>query len=350
MKKSKVLIIFPKYQADDATHYPYWYKVFQVASSGLDLAILFESGQEPIEIKGVSSAKIQRFQLKPINLIERFFLLLVYIFQGYNHIYIHYSLFSFILVWLLRPIFGLKLFLWDCELYEKLPTNKLLVWAIKQTDVLVTGSNIIGENYCQVFELGDKPIKIVANYVEPLNVRPRKLDRSNQHILFVHHLSPRKGSRELPAIIDQVLNNQPNVIFHIVGDGPDFHWLQEQTKKHKKSVKFYGKKPPEFVASLMKACDIFIMPSKAEGFPRVILEAMTYGLPYVSFDVGNVSELGGRRQRECVVKPGDKKAFATKTIQLLNRIDRQKLIAQNKARVKKYNLERSSKEFVELFN
>jgi L-malate glycosyltransferase len=39
--------------------------------------------------------------------------------------------------------------------------------------------------------------------------------------------------------------------------------------------------------------DVFVMPSEVEAAPVVILEAMAAGLPWVSFDVGNVSELSG---------------------------------------------------------
>ena len=45
--------------------------------------------------------------------------------------------------------------------------------------------------------------------------------------------------------------------------------------------------------SAYKQADIFVMPSDIEAAPLVILEAMAAGLPWVSFDVGNVKELAG---------------------------------------------------------
>ena len=45
--------------------------------------------------------------------------------------------------------------------------------------------------------------------------------------------------------------------------------------------------------SIYKQADIFVMPSDIEAAPLVILEAMAAGLPWVSFDVGNVKELAG---------------------------------------------------------
>ena len=48
----------------------------------------------------------------------------------------------------------------------------------------------------------------------------------------------------------------------------------------------------ELISAYQQA-DIFVMPSDIEAAPLVILEAMAAGLPWVSFDVGNVKELAG---------------------------------------------------------
>lgn len=349
MKAAKVIVIFPKYFIHDGSHFPYWYRVFEVAGTSLDLAVLFESGQIPVKIKNLNRCYLQRVQSKPINLCERLVVLLYWIFLGYKKIYIHYSLYSFLLVWLLRPILGLKIYLWDCELYSELPSNKLLVWAIRQTDVLVTGSQMIAQNYREVFKLGKKEIKVVPNYVEPVDVVPLKLDANKQHILFVHHLSPRKGSRELPAIIKEVLDQKSKVIFHLVGSGPDFTWLKSNCRQYGGSVKLYGQLTLPEVAAMMKAAKLLILPSLAEGFPRVILEAMLYQLPFVSYDVGNVFELAGKNQKDFIVKTGDRAAFSRKVVELLNYPQLPALISQNKHQLKRYTLKAAKRAYTNLF-
>ena len=64
--KPKVVIIFPKFKQDDASHYPYWYKLFKQASQSLDLLILFESGDKS---RGFGQVKTwqQKIQIKPFN-------------------------------------------------------------------------------------------------------------------------------------------------------------------------------------------------------------------------------------------------------------------------------------------
>jgi glycosyltransferase involved in cell wall biosynthesis len=66
-----------------------------------------------------------------------------------------------------------------------------------------------------------------------------------------------------------------------VGDGPDLEWLQLKIEnlKLKIHVTFYSSLPHSQAMSLLQSCDYFIMPSRSEGFPRVILEAMLYKIP-----------------------------------------------------------------------
>lgn len=54
------------------------------------------------------------------------------------------------------------------------------------------------------------------------------------------------------------------------------------------------------IADILKASDIFILPTYTEGLPRVILEAMASGLPCIASDVGGISEILSQRS---LIKP-----------------------------------------------
>jgi glycosyltransferase involved in cell wall biosynthesis len=381
----KVLVIFPRFNASDATHYPYWYSLFNEAGKQLELAILFESGAGSADyFSHLRSIRVQRFQSKPLNLLERFILINNYIQAGYTDIYIHYSYWSVGLAWILKNTLfrsrKLTIYYWDCEKYEDKPKNIMLEIALRLTDVLVTGHEAVATAYRQVFNF-TKPIKIVANWVEQVRgakygvlgsefrVRGtglesqtnkkfashsakssalRTLHSAHVNILFVHHLSPRKGSRELPEIIKSTLARIPNAHFHIVGEGPDREWLRVRCAEFGliDSVTFYGALTHEQTAELYKTADVFIMPSRSEGFPRVILEAMRYGLPIVSTPVGCVRELFGPHQRQFLCKPSQ---FPEKIMQLLTRADLETIGKENTNFVKKYSIANAAKAFTQLF-
>ena len=59
-------------------------------------------------------------------------------------------------------------------------------------------------------------------------------------------------------------------------------------------VHFKGVIPYTEIANYMKACDLLVLPSWAEGLPNVVMEAMATGLPVVATDVGGIPEILGK--------------------------------------------------------
>lgn len=346
--KAKVLFIFPSYNTKEETHYPYWYELFDEVAKSLKVVVLFESGQGDPTFKNVIKARIQKVQAKPFNLIDRMRWVIKYAKEGYRKVYIHYSYGSVVIARLVSLFYPLKIYYWNCEKYEEGPTDRWLSGILKIVDVLVTGSETIADSYREVFNLGEKDIRIVPNWVGRKVGRERKFSKGKKHILFVHRLSARKGSRELPIIIERVSKEVEDVHFHIVGSGPDRKILELKIKSLKlgKNVSFYGSLPLNETVGFYKGADCFMMPSRAEGFPRVILEAMIYKLPFVATKVGNVEEIVGERQRKYLVSRMKPEMFAKKVVELINEGDVSKLVEENYNRVGYYNKSLAYKEMI----
>jgi glycosyltransferase involved in cell wall biosynthesis len=64
------------------------------------------------------------------------------------------------------------------------------------------------------------------------------------------------------------------------------------------------------IAPLIRALDLVILPSRFEGFPNVILEAMACRTPAVATAVGNVPNLVTDRESGLLVDPGDAAGLA----------------------------------------
>jgi len=335
----KVLFIFPSFSRDEATHYPYWHRLIEEAGKKIEAVVLFESGRDKPKLKNVRQTVVQKVMFKPFNLVERFWLVLKFVKKGYKKIYIHYSYWSVFLSKFVSFFTQVKIFYWNCEKYEKNPNNFLLSLTLSWCDALVTGHKSIADSYRKIFGLKNKPIKIVPNWIEnkKLPATSFQLPATKKNILFVHHLSPRKGSRELPEIISKTLKGSPKVHFHIIGDGPDANWLKQKTRGFKNNITFYGSLSLEKVVSFYKPADIFIMPSCSEGFPRVILEAMIYKIPFIATKVGCVAEIVPKMQKQFLVPPKKPALFAQKIKELIEFGDKKTLIKKNYQQAKKYS-------------
>lgn len=108
-------------------------------------------------------------------------------------------------------------------------------------------------------------------------------------LLNVAALAEKKGHRHLL----EALRELPEVTLDIVGDGELRGELERQAAALGLGdrVRFLGERPKRDVAELMRAADLFVLPSLAENLPVVLIEAQASGLPAVATSVGGVPEL-----------------------------------------------------------
>lgn len=79
----------------------------------------------------------------------------------------------------------------------------------------------------------------------------------------------------------------------IIGSGPETKTLQKLSVTLNLGTKVNFVPRINEAAKLLPAFDIFILPSRKEGFPYVLLEALFYGLPILATNVGGNSEIIG---------------------------------------------------------
>ena len=106
-------------------------------------------------------------------------------------------------------------------------------------------------------------------------------------LLFVSRLIERKGLQDilpqLRNIISECKEKNINVHLDIVGDGPYREILEAIVKNENLSgyITFHGQKTKDQLPEYYSKADIFLFPSRKEGMPNAVLEAMSYGLPII---------------------------------------------------------------------
>jgi glycosyltransferase involved in cell wall biosynthesis len=101
-------------------------------------------------------------------------------------------------------------------------------------------------------------------------------------------------------------------------------------------VVFHGRLPAgERVRALLDQADAFVLPSRAEGLPRAMIEAMARALPCIGSTVGGIPEL---LPPEDLVPPGDAAALARKIREVLTDPERlAQMSARNVQKAKEYS-------------
>ena len=95
---------------------------------------------------------------------------------------------------------------------------------------------------------------------------------------FVGRLSYQKNPEYVIAVFNAYHQLNPDAVLLMIGDGEKFWELQNQTKKYglSGSVRFLGRR--DDINELMMGMDLFLLPSRYEGLPIVMVEAQCSGL------------------------------------------------------------------------
>jgi glycosyltransferase involved in cell wall biosynthesis len=131
-----------------------------------------------------------------------------------------------------------------------------------------------------------------------------------------------------------------NWIMVFAGGGPEHDSLVAAISRAGADAqcRVLGDVPGHDLPALYGTADLFVNPSYAEGFPRVILEALAAGLPLVTTDAGGTSELLGPLQQQFVISRDDPAGFATAVTRLLSNAPlRRELAAENEATVRRFD-------------
>lgn len=164
---------------------------------------------------------------------------------------------------------------------------------------------------------------------------PRAQDLPPHRLISVGTLHLRvKANDVLLRAVALAVGRGLDLALTIVGDGRQRGALERLAGRLgiRERVRFAGELPSgDAVRSQLDAADLYVIPSRSEGLPRSLLEAMARGLACVGSSVGGIPEL---LPPEDLVPAGDAPALASKIEELLR--DPERL-----ARSARRNLERA---------
>jgi len=167
--------------------------------------------------------------------------------------------------------------------------KRLRNYCVSRADAVIVPSRYLGHMVAGWGVSHEKTITIY-NAVEIPSVSPSLIPLSTEiKLVTVARLITVKG-------VDQVIRAMVDcgtAGLLVIGDGPERNRLENlvQALGLGDRVCFAGQRDRTDTLTLMAACDLFVLNSTHEGFPHVVLEAMSLGLPVVATAVGGTPEL-----------------------------------------------------------
>ena len=160
--------------------------------------------------------------------------------------------------------------------------------------------------------------------------RKLRLTTRGKIILYTGRFVREKG---LPFLLDafrDIFRRHPDSTLLLIGGGFDEKivkdWM-EKNSKHAERIRIMPYVNYEMMPYVYCACDVFVLPSLAEGMSRSIMEAMACGLPVVATNVGGNSELV-QKDTGILVAPENSKQLADAVCWLLDNEKKSALVGR----------------------
>lgn len=192
----------------------------------------------------------------------------------------------------------------------------------RYTDCLIT---INKEDYKRAQKFKAKEVKYIPGIgIDTEKIKNIKRDREilnkfgikNEVVLVsVGELSDRKNHKVILEALEKI---EDDYIYIICGQGEKKEELVNLSKKLKiqNKVKFLGYR--QDIKEILKASDIFCFPSKQEGLPVALMEAMASGLPVVCSNIRGNSDLIEEKKGGYLLECDNSYEFLIKLHELIN--------------------------------
>jgi len=221
---------------------------------------------------------------------------------------------SGIVAWLIKKFYGIGYIIslrggdvpgfrpYDFRIYHKLMAPFLrLVW--RNASALVANSNGL-RDLANAFDPRFE-ISTIPNGVDLVSYNITERDWSPPRLLSVGRIVHQKGldlaMRALGSLKDLKWE------WRIAGDGPQLDALRSLAKELGivERVRFLGWRSREQLLTCYQQSNVFLFPSRHEGMPNAILEAMASGLPVIASCIAGNEELVIDGKTGCLVSPED---------------------------------------------
>jgi glycosyltransferase involved in cell wall biosynthesis len=156
---------------------------------------------------------------------------------------------------------------------------------------------------------------VIPNFIR----KNEQLSLQSKTLLTVGWLTKLKGVDFIPAIAKKVFSQCPDWRWVLIGKGEEEAWLTVKIKEYNLEGKIVVVPPSAGdLDAIYRQASLYVMTSRMECFPMVLLEAMSFGIPSVAFDCPTgPAAIIRSNEHGFLIEPGDVDAVAAAIVDLI---------------------------------
>jgi glycosyltransferase involved in cell wall biosynthesis len=176
---------------------------------------------------------------------------------------------------------------------------------LQRANVFIALSTRWRDFYVQECEISQSQVVVLANPVRVPSEVPDRSTHAEVQFLHLGRLGERKGSYDLVRAflgLPEALRGRARLV--LAGDG-DVEGVRKMAARGGDRIVVHSWIDTRERDRLLAQSDVFALPSRAEGVPMALLEAMASGLPGITTPVGGIPDVFRHGTEGLLVRPGD---------------------------------------------
>jgi glycosyltransferase involved in cell wall biosynthesis len=236
--------------------------------------------------------------------------------------------------------------------FQGLPTflRRKVIILIQRADGFIALSSQWRHFYATTLGRPPERVTLLVNPIKVPKVLPERGNHETVQFLFLGRIGARKGTADLLEAFS-MLPAKARVRARLVfaGDG-EVEDLRRRAEKVGPDVTVQAWVNDEERNQLLARSDVLVLPSRGEGMPMAVLEAMAWGLAVIATPVGGIPDVVKNRQEGLLIEVGDRQGLSSAMAELV--ADPQlcrRLGAQARMRAKSLDVVRYTEQLLALY-
>lgn len=180
-----------------------------------------------------------------------------------------------------------------------------------------------------------KKAVILPNSIHSDFLKVEKSKEKEKEIVTVGRIDENKNQRMLIESFAEIAKEYPEWCVRLYGEGKESDSLKQFVKENQLDNRIFFMGEISDVAQKVSKASIFVLPSKCEGMPNALIEAMTLGVAVISTDCpcGGPADLIQDRENGILIEVDDRNALKGALIELMQDREYREKLAENASEI-----------------